>query len=180
MMQSQKKQPRSNWSKLANRINLAAISVALSVGAIAIGEAPAHANPQTQAANASSQVNLPDGVYLYGQSTKPNEIGKGYFVFESKKGQVVGALYMPHSSFDCAEGSVKNEQLALRVVNSYDRAANPFEIAIDRSSTVASSGSPSVGVGLQGFYKLDTVTENDQRMLNTCKADLQGQAKASK
>ncbi|MBF2026035.1 MAG: hypothetical protein IGS48_04605 [Oscillatoriales cyanobacterium C42_A2020_001] len=179
-MQSQKNQPRSNWSKLANRINIAAMGVVLSVGAVALSGLPASANPKAPSANASSTVSLPDGVYLYGQSTQPNEIGKGYFVFESKKGQVVGALYMPHSSFDCAEGSFKNDQLALTVTNSYDRAANPFEIAIDRTSTVASSGDPSLKVGLQGFHKLDAVTENDQRMLNTCKADLQGQAKASK
>ncbi len=179
-MQNRKNQPRSNWSKFANRINLSVMSVAFAMSAVAMNMLPAQAEPQKPSSQSSNTLSLPDGVYLYGQSTKPDEIGKGYFVFESKRGQVVGALYMPHSSFDCAEGAFKNNQLALTVTNSYDRATNPFEIALDRNATVASSNDPTLKVGLQGFHKLAMVTENDQRMLNTCKADLQGHAKAAK
>ncbi|MDX2241137.1 MAG: hypothetical protein NW224_10675 [Leptolyngbyaceae cyanobacterium bins.302] len=163
----------SKWSTLANRVGAAIVGASLTVSAVAMGLLPANAAPQKSAS-------LPDGVYLYGQSAKPDEIGQGYFVFESKQGQVVGALYFPHSSFDCAAGSFKHDQLALTVTNSYDKITNPMEIALDRTSTVASVGEPPLGIGLQGFYKLDKVTENDLRMLNTCKADLQGEAKAAK
>lgn len=175
-------QSRSNWSQMLQRLGIALTSASLTVGAVAIASLSANAAPQKAVSpqkTVAQPATLPDGVYLYGESSMPDEIGKGYFVFESKQGQVVGALYMPLSSFDCAAGSFKQDQLALTVTNSYDRITNPLEIALDRNSTVASSGNPTLDVGLQGFHKLSKVTENDQRMLDTCKADLQGQVKAS-
>jgi hypothetical protein len=129
------------------------------------------------AARSMAQLNqsLPDGVYLYGESPKPNEIGKGYFVFESKQGKVVGALYMPSSSFDCASGSFQGNQLALTVTNSYDRSTNPFAIALERNTTVAAGGnSVMTPIGLRGFHKIDQLSEMDQRILKICKTDLQG------
>lgn len=167
----------SNWLKIATRLSSLVAGASLVVGTVAVEVMPANAAPAKPSAQPTS---LPDGVYLYGQSAKPDEIGQGYFVFESKQGQVVGALYYPQSSFDCAKGSFKNEQLALSVTNSYDGITNPFEIALDRNSTVASNGEPVVDLGLQGFHKLDKVTDNDLRMLNVCKVDMQKQAKAVK
>jgi len=116
---------------------------------------------------------LPDGVYLYGQSAQPDQIGKGYFVFEAKRGKVIGALYMPSSSFDCTLGQFEQSQLALTVVNSYDRTTNPFEIALERDYNVAAgSNSSKPVVSLDGFHRLKVVSQNDLRMLETCKADL--------
>jgi hypothetical protein len=154
--------------------------LSLTVSLLGAGLLPAIANteastkPQTSVKQA-----LPDGVYLYGQSTQPDQVGQGYFVFESKQGNVVGALYMPRSSFDCASGKFQNDQLALTVVNSYDRTANPFEIALERTSNVASQGNPAFSnLGLQGFERLSNISENDQRILDVCKADFQKQTKA--
>lgn len=167
--------PHSNYS-LANRVGFVLASASLIAGAAAMSILPANAEAKVQDSSAQGVAPLPDGVYLYGQSDSPNEVGKGYFVFESKKGEVVGALYMPFSSFDCASGNFKENQLALTVVNSYDRTTNPFQIAVERQSTVASNGAPIVNVGLDGFKRLDKLSEADQRYLNTCKADLQSKA----
>jgi hypothetical protein len=136
----------------------------------------AQASSSPQSTVSRSAVRLPDGVYLYGQSAKPNEIGKGYFVFESRQGNVVGALYMPSSSFDCAAGTFTDKQLSLTVTNSYDRTTNPFDIALARNSNVASNANTAVPLGLEGFQKLDKLSANDYRILKTCKADLQKQA----
>jgi hypothetical protein len=115
---------------------------------------------------------LADGVYLYGQAPKPDQLGQGYFVFEVNKGQVYGALYMPRSSFDCASGRFSGQQLALTVVNSYDRLANPYAIALEKTSTVATAGNPAPQtIGLEGFHPLP-VTASDRRILAVCKADL--------
>jgi len=168
---------RKNWATIANRFGALVMGASMALGAIAVGGSMAIAAPEK---NTTQPAALPDGIYLYGQSAKPDEIGSGYFVFESKKGHVVGALYLPKSSFDCAEGSFQQDQLALTVTNSYDRITNPLEIALDRSTNVASNSNVAPGINLQGFHKLDKVTDNDLRMLNVCKADLQGQAKASK
>lgn len=151
---------------------LASFSVASANPAIAVplqtvNSAPSETIPAT--VNAA----LEDGTYLYGQSPERDQLGQGYFVFEVKQGQVMGALYMPHSSFDCASGSFKAQELALTVVNSYDRTTNPFAIALDTTSTVASATNPSLKqIGLEGFHPLE-VSENDRRILNVCKADFQ-------
>lgn len=169
---------QSRWSAL-----LAPSHAFLAAGLVAVGITATNLIPtvalsaevkQTKPAEAAKR--LPDGVYLYGQSEEPDQIGKGYFVFEVTQGKVIGALYMPRSSFDCASGRFEADQLALTVVNSYDRLTNPFEIALEQTSSIATSGNPTLpAIGLQGFNRLTTVTENDRRMLNVCKADLQPQ-----
>jgi hypothetical protein len=154
----------------------AAVVKTLSTALVGVSLVFGNATMNARAAKAEPRpASLPDGIYLYGQSQKPDEIGKGYFVFESKKGHVVGALYMPNSSFDCAAGSFKDDKLALDVTNSYDHTTNAFNIDLERTATVAFStvNSPVREVGLEGFHKLSTISENDRRILNVCKTDLQ-------
>ena len=147
---------------------------ALAAAALAPTIATAEAAPHAQAATKQA---LPDGVYLYGQSAQPDQVGQGYFVFESKQGNVVGALYMPRSSFDCTAGKFQGNKLALTVVNSYDRTTNPFEIALEKTSNVAAQGNPAFqDIGLEGFQRLNKVSENDYRILKVCKADFQKRA----
>jgi hypothetical protein len=171
VMQESLKVSISQWVALAGRISMTLLGTSAALSAAFEAQA-AYSKPVTQPA-AVSTATLPDGVYLYGQAPKPDELGKGYFVFENKAGKVVGALYMPSSSFDCAAGEFKADQLALMVTDSYDRTTNPFEIALDRTSTVASSSNPSLKLGLQGFHKLGAVSKNDLRLLNVCKLDQQ-------
>jgi hypothetical protein len=161
-------------SKLAGSGALGvAISLASMPTALAVTPSAGASTIKPQSVQAAAQT-LPDGVYVYGQSPQPNQIGKGYFVFETKQGKVMGALYMPSSSFDCAAGSFQADKLALQVIDSYDRSTNSFDIALERTATVAASTNPPLReLGLEGFYKLDSVSESDRRMLNICKTDLQ-------
>ena len=172
------------------RLFLSAITVSIGVTAalpsLAGIAATAPANPQPSSHRLEAQVglnptvvspraSLPDGVYLYGQSPKADQVGAGYFVFEVNRGKVMGALYMPRSSFDCASGSFNGDRLALTVVNSYDRTTNPFAIALEGTSNVASSRPEGNLIGLQGFHRISSISQNDYRILNTCKADLKQQ-----
>ena len=170
-MQKSLKMSVSKWFTFASRVSIALLGTSITLSAAFEAQA-AYSKPVAQTPTMPTAT-LPDGVYLYGQAPKPDELGKGYFVFESKAGKVVGALYMPSSSFDCAAGEFKADQLALMVTDSYDRTANPFEIALDRTSAIASNGNPSLNIGLQGFHKLDAVSKNDLRLLNVCKLDQQ-------
>lgn len=136
------------------------------------------AAPQAMAqATPTQATRLPDGVYLYGQSAQPEEIGKGYFVFESRQGKLIGALYMPRSSFDCTYGSVESDRVSLMVIDSYDRSENPYVIATERKDSVASRDNPVVApVGLEGYQRLSKLSANDQRILNVCKQHYQQRA----
>ncbi|MBD2079666.1 hypothetical protein [Leptolyngbya sp. FACHB-17] len=159
---------------------IAGFSLALT--SLVATNAPAQAAPRTLAKNAVAQATtqkttLPDGVYLYGQSAEPDQIGQGYFVFEARQGKLVGALYMPRSSFDCTYGSVEPDKVSLTVINSYDRDENPYVIATERNDSVASRGNPTIApVGLEGYHRISKVSENDRRILNVCKQNYQQRA----
>lgn len=133
------------------------------------------AQAQQPKAQPTAAVNspLPNGVYLYGESSEPEQIGRAYMVFEVKQGKVIGAFYMPRSSFDCFSGAFQANELALNVVDSYEQTVNPYAIALERTSTVASnSQTPDLReVGLQGFHRLNKVSDNDKRILGVCQAD---------
>ncbi len=115
-----------------------------------------------------------DGVYLYGQSPKRDQLGRAYLVFEVSQNRVVGAFYMPNSSFDCFSGAIGNGQLALTITDSYDRSQHPFTLALAPTTTQVAGNNPGVaGLNLAGYHRLGTLSDNDQRILQTCKADYQ-------
>ncbi len=115
-----------------------------------------------------------DGVYLYGQSPKRDQLGRAYLVFEVSQNRVIGAFYMPNSSFDCFSGAIGNSQLALTVINSYDRSQHPFTLALAPTATQVATNNPGVaGLNLTGYHRIDSLSDNDQRILQTCKADYQ-------
>lgn len=118
---------------------------------------------------------IEDGVYLYGQSSTPEQIGSAYMVFRVGSQQVVGAFYMPSSSFDCFHGDLKADQLALTVINSEEQAAYPYSVALQPGSNVASADGSVAPLQLAGYHRITTVSENDRRILATCLADNQQQ-----
>jgi hypothetical protein len=122
----------------------------------------------------SSQPTLADGVYLYGESPEPNQIGSAYLVFEVTDHQLVGAFYLPHSSFDCLEGEVQDDRLNFTLVNSYDRTVQAYSLPIQSDNYVASASEPMTApIQLNGMHNISTISDNDQRILETCKADFQ-------
>ncbi len=124
----------------------------------------------TTAAPVSS---LPDGTYLYGESEKPNQPGSTYFIFEVKKGEVSGALYSPNSSFDCTRGKFEPQQIALTVVDTYEKTSYPIEIATAHSGIIANAGDPVAELGLDGMTRVTgEISARDREILSTCKAYL--------
>lgn len=122
-----------------------------------------------------------DGVHLYGQSPQPEQLGKEYLVFESRQGKVVGAFYMPRSSFDCFYGTTDANKLALTVVDSYEKTTHPYAVALQKSYPVASAGNPAMAkLGLEGHHAIKPLSQNDQRILNVCKANYQKQVWSQK
>lgn len=113
-----------------------------------------------------------DGVYLYGQSPEPNQIGSAYMVLQVEQGQVEGAFYMPRSSFDCFYGSFQADHLALTVINSYENTHYPYAIALEPQDAVATIDNETLPpIGLQGFHLLESPSEGDLRILSTCQAN---------
>ncbi|WP_071190612.1 hypothetical protein [Trichormus sp. NMC-1] len=121
----------------------------------------------------SIPVNLPqkDGIYLYGQSSTPNQLGQGYIVFQKQQGQVIGALYMPSSEFSCFQGTIaKSGELAMTVRSS------PGEVGAIQVSTTSripqitdeDAISYAYSVALQDYHPLKTISANDRKILQMC------------
>ena len=99
---------------------------------------------------------LSNGIYLYGQSAIQEQIGKEYLVFEIKNDKVVGALYLPYSSFSYFYGTQKPGQLDVTVADSYDNSIYPYSIS------------------LINYHRLTKPSENDLRILAICQNSFPG------
>ncbi|OKH24495.1 hypothetical protein NIES593_07415 [Hydrococcus rivularis NIES-593] len=111
---------------------------------------------------------LADGIYLYGQSPEPEQIGQEYLVFRVQQGKVIGAIYLPRSEFNCFSGTVDSHRMHLSIVDPYNNAVYPYEIALQDLSPVASGDRLPRAVGLEGYHQISTISENDRRILDVC------------
>lgn len=168
--------PFSSQGQNCDRHSLSYLFVgtaAAALGIIAPVQAQSAPANVSESAVAQTAAALPEaGRHLFGQVPQPDQIGQGYVVLERTGDRVYGALYYPSSSFDCFYGEVEGTELAMTIINSYDQQAYPYSIALADGPAVASSN--AVGdmapFGLDGFFAIDTVSDNDHRMLDTCRA----------
>ncbi|QIR39668.1 hypothetical protein HCG51_25120 [Tolypothrix sp. PCC 7910] len=112
-----------------------------------------------------------DGVYLYGQSPAPNQIGQGYIVFEKRQGKVNGALYMPNSEFSCFQGTIdRSGELAMTVNGSADESASNEVATRNTIPTISEEelSSYPYSVALQDYHQLKSISANDRRILQMC------------
>lgn len=144
-----------------------AFSVPTASPALAsIAQAPTH----TSAPSIAELPNLPDGIYLYGQSPEAEQIGNAYMVFEVRQDRMIGAFYMPRSSFDCFYGKIEGDRLAVNVVDSYENTTHAY--AVQRENYELASSDPTGDIEFQGFHRIADVSENDRHILETCKGAL--------
>lgn len=120
-------------------------------------------------ANSKGRLPTTDGIYLYGQSPQINQLGKEYVIFEMRKGKVTGAFYLPQSEYSCFQGSLISDRLSVTVAADENSAANAAQVAtatqIEDNYTQIPS---SYAVGLESYYQLANISDNDRRMLTTC------------
>jgi hypothetical protein len=110
-----------------------------------------------------------DGAYLYGQSDKPEQIGKEYVVFQVRQGKVIGAFYLPQSEFSCFSGTVGARAMKLSVIDPYNNTVYPYAIALQQDSPIAAvNGEIAAAVGLEGYQRLAQLSNLDRHILGIC------------
>jgi hypothetical protein len=131
---------------------------------------------------------MPDGTYLYGQTSQPGQIGQEYVVFEARQGRVVGAMYMPSSEYACFYGTLNSKQMNLTVVNPHNQTAFSHSIAREQATQMAAVGGQinlensydsltyPHSVGLDGYLPINQVGDNDKQILSTCLSNYQAKA----
>jgi hypothetical protein len=146
-------------NSLAAKINLGVLA---GLGLIAATSTPILA----------SESPLTDGIYLYGQSPQADVIGSEYLVFEVEDGKAKGAIYLPASEFNCFTADINNQNMNLAIVDPFDNAVYPYTIAVQTQTNVADRDRAPIVAGLEGYYPLEALSENDRRILNTCQSEL--------
>ncbi len=153
------------------------LAIALGLGAALIGTSSAvHASEVPSLIASPVALDdapvIQDGVYLYGQSPQPEQIGVAYMIFEAQSDRIVGAFYMPHSSFDCFYGNAQPDRLALTVIDSYEQEAYTYNVAMQANADIASVVGGAVNpVALEGFHPIEPISDNDQRILGVCQTN---------
>jgi hypothetical protein len=112
-----------------------------------------------------------DGIYLYGQSTEPGQVGQGYVVFEKRQGRVTGALYMPHSEYSCFNGTVDNTGELAMTVDGYAGDGSSGQVASNDTIPNAKEDEPAsyaYSLELRDFHQLDSVSAADRSLLQKC------------
>jgi hypothetical protein len=126
---------------------------------------------------ANAQFPEQDGIYLYGQSTTPNQLGEGYILFQKQQSKIIGALYVPQSEFSCFQGTLaESGELAMTVKSSpgevgaieVSTSSTIPKISDDQSTTYAHS------IRLQDYHQLDSLSANDREILQMCQQEANG------
>ncbi|WP_315789331.1 hypothetical protein [Fischerella sp. JS2] len=115
-----------------------------------------------------------NGIYLYGQSPQPGQLGQGYIIFEKRQNQIIGALYMPSSEYSCFNGTLNSSGELAMTVRGYAGEISPSEIATINGLPRTSDDEPDVyghSVELQDYYQLQSISSSDRQILKMCKTN---------
>jgi hypothetical protein len=110
-----------------------------------------------------------NGVYLYGEADRPDVVGKEYMVFETIGNKTIGAFYLPKSEFSCFKGQFQGSRLNVTLTDTFDRQKYNFTLNLKPSGLTASK-QPMMGE--PSYQPLGKISDNDRRMLDTCKVQL--------
>ena len=112
------------------------------------------------------------GVYLYGESDRPDVVGKEYIIFETIGNKTIGAFYLPRSEFNCFYGRFRGSRLDVTLIDGFDRQKYKFSLALSATGLTASK-QPMMGEPT--YQPLGKISNNDRRILAACKLQLQSQ-----
>jgi hypothetical protein len=109
------------------------------------------------------------GVHLYGESDRPEVIGKEYIIFERIGNKTIGAFYLPRSEFNCFKGQFQGSRLNVTLTDAFDRQKYNFSLNLNPRGLTASK-SPMMGEPT--YQPLGKISDNDRRILSACKLQL--------
>ena len=155
-----------NWTVLGG------LGIALAAAMVPLAAVRA----ETPTPDADAVPLVGDGIYFYGQAPEPGTLGAGYLVFEAQGERVVGAIYMPFSSFDCFQGQQTGDTLALQITNSYTQETYDYAVALESVDAIASGEGSVAPLSLVGFHNLGTAGEAELELLQTCQGILTPEA----
>lgn len=114
-----------------------------------------------------------EGPYFYGQVAETGQLGATYVVMERHEGQWLGAIYQPNAEFDCFVGQLKSNHLAMEIPDTFTNETFAHHMPVEPETLVASAeGVVAPAPQLVGFETINTLTDNEHRLLNVCQQRL--------
>ena len=136
-----------------------------------VNASPLLNNDVSEAAFSNSDM-IEDGIYLYGSAPELDTLGAAYMVFSAQDSHLVGAMFMPQSSFDCFQGYRDGNELALQITNSYTQEVYDYAIAlVTDDAPIAAANPDNFVLALDGFYNLGTPEDAELAILSTCQTN---------
>ena len=126
-----------------------------------------------------------DGVYLYGQSQMPFEIGYEYLVFEVNGDEIIGASYLPYSEFVCFAGRLEGNHISVYTVSPNQPELTTQLNSMELQPILAVRTDVLIGVGgtadviafppinLADYHAITGVSQLDAQILNHCQQTYQ-------
>jgi hypothetical protein len=145
-----------------------AILVTLASNPTALADRPSRLVSSQPTSHLNATPNI-DGVYLYGESSQPDVVGKEYIVFETIGNKTIGAFYLPRSEFSCFYGQFKGARMNVTLIDTFDRQKYNFALALNPSGMIASK-QPMMGE--PSYQPLGKISDNDRQILTACKLQL--------
>lgn len=137
----------------------------------AVSASSLSSNDDASGATFANPDTIEDGTYLYGSAPESDVLGAAYMVFAAQDSYLVGAMFMPQSSFDCFQGHRDGNELALQITNSYTQEVYGYAIAlVTDAAPIAAANGTGLVLALDGFYNLGTPGESELAILSTCQA----------
>jgi hypothetical protein len=149
------------------------MSLTIAVVATLAGNPLAISSLASDLAISQSRVSIDsvaNGVHLYGESLRPNVIGKEYIIFEKNGSKAIGAFYLPRSEFSCFYGQFKDARLNVTLFDPFDRHKYTFSLALAADGLTASK---QPMLGQPTYQPLSKISTNDRQILAACKQQLQ-------
>lgn len=169
------------WQRLEKPVTCILLTLAISLLASSLSKQKAKGSEvpeivtvpsSTQVAAHADRSPLASGIYRYSQAAEAEQGSNTYMIFETRNNRVVGAFYVPQSFFDCFEGEIRGNQMALTIRNSSNQTGYAFSIPLQQEGAIASNGAAAAPVQLIGFSPVSNVTPSDRHLLATCKVNV--------
>jgi hypothetical protein len=133
----------------------------------------------TLATSTSTQADTPapsispvrDNIHLYGETSRPDVVGKEYMVFEATGNRTVGAFYLPQSEFSCFYGRFQGSRLNVTLIDSYDRQKYALTLRLNSGNGWTASRQPQMGEPT--YQPIGKLGSFDRQIIATCKAQIQ-------
>ena len=163
---------REQRSRTGYRLGIILLTAFHAPWAISPGQAATLPAAKRPASDQSSELQVANGVYLFGDTTKPGQMGHEYMVIQIKGDRVIGGFYEPASEFSCFTGSISPTEINLEIQAPHQAEMLSYRVPLYLNNQVAIAEFVmpfESAFGLQGTYHIEQLDADSRQVLQRCR-----------